>query len=62
MTYNLIKKPEKSKELVRLVSKWYWEATGDHWYPEKRAIQYVLCRLGQHYDISKKPVEESEAA
>lgn len=46
--------PEKDKKLIRLVSKAYWEATGDHWYPEKRAMQYVLARLGESYDLVKR--------
>jgi hypothetical protein len=53
-------KPENNRPLVRQMQRWYWEATGEHWYPEKRAIQYVLCKLRQEYDLSKKDEAEDD--
>ena len=54
MSSHKINKSENNRTLIREMQRWYWEATGQHWYPEKRAIQFVLCKLRQQYDISKR--------
>ena len=32
----------------------YWEATAEKWYPNRRAMQYILCRLNEEYTIAKR--------
>lgn len=45
----LIFRPENNRALIKLVQQSYWEATG--WYPDKRAVQTILCALRQNHEI-----------